>query len=78
MVSSNMSREITVEIPDQAYQALVQRSIALKRQPEQIAAEVLADSLSDPLLQLAGSLASDQENIGDAHDATFGAQNWPS
>lgn len=69
-----MSREITVEIPDHTYQALVQRSAMLKKQPEQIAAEVLADSLADPLLQLAGSLAADESNISNAHDAAFGGE----
>jgi hypothetical protein len=71
-----MSHAITLEIPENAYQALVQRSAVLNKQPEQIAAEVLADSLSDPLLQLAGSITSDEENIGDAHDAAFGGQEW--
>jgi hypothetical protein len=71
-----MSHEITVAISDNAYQALVQRSAVLRKEPELIAAEVLTDSLSDPLLQLAGSLASDEENVSDAHDAAFGGQEW--
>lgn len=68
----NMSREITLEIPDGAYQALVQRSAVLKRQPEQVAAEVLADSLTDPLLQLSGSISTERTNVSDAHDSAFG------
>ena len=69
-----MSRAITLEISESAYLALIERSTVLKKQPEQIAAEVLGDSLSDPLLQLAGSLACDEPNIGDQHDEAFGAE----
>jgi hypothetical protein len=71
-----MSHEINVEISDNAYLALIQRSAVLKKQPEQFAAEVLTDSLSDPLLQMAGSIAADEENTGNAHDAAFGGQAW--
>ena len=69
-----MSHAITVEITDNAYQALIRRSALLKRDPEQLAADVLADSLSDPLLQLAGCLDSEEVNICDGHDRAFGAE----
>lgn len=67
-----MSHAITLEIPENAYEALIQQSVILNKRPEEIAAEVLADSLTDPLLQLAGCIQACEREASGAEDEAFG------
>ena len=68
-----MSHTLVVEIPEEAYEELVRSASQKGQPPERIAAEILADTLTDPVMKLAGCLSMPFSDIGDRHDEYIGA-----
>jgi hypothetical protein len=68
-----MSHTLVLEIPDEAYQGLVRSASEKGKSPEKIAVEILADTLGDPVLNLAGCLTFHSPDIAARHDEYIGA-----
>ena len=62
-----------LEIPDEEYQDLVRSAKEKGQSAERTAAEIPADTLGDPVLNLAGCLSFDSPDIGARHDDYVGA-----
>lgn len=62
-----------IEIPDDAYQELMRSASEKGSQPEQIASEILAGRLIDPVMKLAGCLSMPISDIAERHDDYIGA-----
>lgn len=62
-----------LDIPDEAYEELVHAANEKGQPPETIAAKILADSLADPVMKLAGCLCVPFRDIGERHDEYIGA-----
>ncbi len=68
-----MSHTLVLEIPDEAYQGLVRSAGEKGQSPEKTAADILADTLGDPVLNLAGCLSFQSPDIAERHDEYIGA-----
>lgn len=68
-----MSHTLVLEIPNEAYEELVRSAQKQGQPPERIAADILAESLADPVMRLAGCLSMPFTDIGDRHDEYIGA-----
>ena len=62
-----------VEIPEETYDELVRSASQKGQPPERMAAEILADTLTDPVMKLAGCLSMPFSDIGERHDEYIGA-----
>lgn len=67
-----MSHTLVLEIPEEAYEELVRSATRNGQQPEAVAAEILADSLTDPVMKLAGCLSMPFDDIAERHDEYIG------
>lgn len=72
-----MSRTLVLEIPEDAYEELVRSASRKGRQPERVAVEILADTLTDPVMRLAGCLSMPYADIAERHDEYIGAGLLP-
>lgn len=72
-----MSRKLTLEIPEDAYDELVRTADQKGQPPERIAVEILADRLTDPVMRLAGCLSMPYADIAKRHDEYIGAGLLP-
>jgi hypothetical protein len=63
-----MSHTLVLDIPEEAYEELVCSASEKGQDPETIAAKMLAESLADPVMRLAGCLSMPFSDIGDRHD----------
>jgi hypothetical protein len=68
-----MSRTLMREIPDEAYADLVRSAVEKGQSAEETAAEIIVDTLGDPVLNLAGCLSFDLPDIAACHDEYIGA-----
>lgn len=72
-----MSRKLTLDIPEDAWDELM-RTAKRKGQPaELVAVEILADRLTDPVMRLAGCLSMPCADIAKRHDEYIGAGLLP-
>jgi len=67
-----MSHTLVLEIPEDADAELVRSAIRNGQQPETVAAEILADSLTDPVMKLAGCLSMPFDDVAERHDEYIG------
>jgi hypothetical protein len=72
-----MTHQLTIDLPDEVYQPLLQRAQATGRTVEAVAKESLADSIrgvppGSRLRPLAGSWASNVPDAGIRHDEYLG------
>lgn len=67
-----MSRKLTVELSDEAYESLVEAGRGKGESPEALASRLLIASFTDPLLRLAGCIKSPIKDIADEHDEYLG------
>lgn len=67
-----MSHTLTLELPDEAYDSLIQAGQLRGEAPGAVATQLLTDILSDPLMRLAGSLSAPVSDIGERHDEYIG------
>lgn len=72
-----MSRTLTLEIPEDAYDELVRTANRKGQQLERVAVEILADTLTDPVMRLAGCLSMPYADIAKRHDEYIGAGLLP-
>jgi hypothetical protein len=63
--------------PEDACEELVRSASRKGSQPESVAAESLADTLSDPVMKLAGCLSMPYADIAERHDEYIGAGLLP-
>ncbi|NCO32739.1 MAG: hypothetical protein GW893_02555 [Armatimonadetes bacterium] len=71
-----MAHTMTLQVPDDIYQPLVNAAEVIDRQPEEVAVEWLSsvanDVNHDPLLALAGTLECELTDVADRHDDYIG------
>ena len=71
-----MGHVLTIEIPDHVYEPLVKRAEQVGKTPEEIVMEWVAHAgpllIDDPLLQLAGTFASNLTDVSARHDDYLG------
>ncbi|MCG3121637.1 MAG: hypothetical protein ALAOOOJD_04840 [bacterium] len=71
-----MERTLVLEIPEEVYQPLMQKAQQVGQTPENVVLQWLTNALrpvnDDPLLQLAGTFASDIKNVSEKHDDYIG------
>jgi hypothetical protein len=67
-----MSQTLTLNLPDEIYNALVQACRDRGELPETVAAQLLADALSDPLVSLFGCLEYSPPDVAEKHDEYIG------
>ena len=72
-----MSRSLTLEIPEDAYDELVRTANRKGQPPERLAVEILADRFTDPVMRLAGCLSMPYADIAKRHDEYIGAGLLP-
>lgn len=72
-----MSHKLVPEIPEDAYDELVRTADRKGKAPERIAAEILAERLTDPVMRLAGCLSIPYADIAKRHDEYIGAGLLP-
>jgi hypothetical protein len=68
-----MSHTLVLEIPNDAYEELVRSAHQRGQAPERIAADILAENLTDPVMKLAGCISLPFTDIGERHDDYIGA-----
>jgi hypothetical protein len=72
-----MTKTLTLEITDTIYEVLLETSAQAGQTPEQIILEWvehrIKQTMSDPLLELAGTFESDTTDVSERHDEYFGA-----
>jgi hypothetical protein len=68
-----MSHTLVLDIPEEAYEELTRSARRKGQSPEKVAAGILADSLTDPVLKLAGCLSFPSADLGERHDEYIGA-----
>jgi len=66
-----------VEIPEDAYSELLRSANQKGSQPEKVASEILADTLTDPVMKLAGCLSMPFSDVAERHDDYIGAGLLP-
>ena len=69
-----MSRKLTLKLPDEAYQSLVQAGQEQGESPETVASRVLTQSFTDPLLKLSGSIRTAPRDLSRRHDKYLGEE----
>jgi hypothetical protein len=69
-----MSRKVTLELPDEAYQSLVEEGQEQGESPETVASWVLTQSFTDPLLKLSGCIKTAPRDISRHHDKYLGGE----
>jgi hypothetical protein len=67
-----MSQALTLNLPDEAYSALLQAGRDRSEPPEAVASKLLADALSDPLVSLFGCLEYSRPDVAERHDQYIG------
>jgi hypothetical protein len=67
-----MSQALTLNLPDDAYRALLQAGRDRSEPPENVASRLLAEVLSDPLVSLFGCLEYSSPDVADHHDQYIG------
>jgi len=68
-----MSQTLTLNLPDEAYNALVRACQDRGELPEAVASQLLADALSDPLISLFACLEYSRPDVAERHDEYIGA-----
>lgn len=69
-----MSRKLTLELPDEAYDSLVQVGEDKGESPETIASRILTHSFTDPLLKLSGCIKEGPRDVSRNHDKYLGKE----
>lgn len=69
-----MSHKLTLELPDEAYQSLVQAGQEQGESPETVALRMLTVSFTDPLLKLSGCIKTAPRDISRRHDKYLGEE----
>jgi hypothetical protein len=73
-----MAQTLTLDLPNTIYDTLTKTAKRAGLPVEEVATDwverVAIQSVDDPLLQLAGALESDVEDVGTQHDKFLGAQ----
>ena len=72
--AESMSRKVTLELPDEAYQSLVEEGQDIGESPEELAARVLTARFADPLLKLSGCIKTAPKDVSRRHDKYLGEQ----
>lgn len=67
-----MSRKLILELPDDAYESLVQSGQEKGESPEALASRILTVSFTDPLLRLSGCIKTSIKDIAEHHDKYLG------
>jgi hypothetical protein len=67
-----MSHKLTLELPDEAYESLVQAGQEKGESPETVASQVLTIRFTDPLVKLFGALEYVRDDISERHDEYIG------
>jgi len=71
-----MGHTLTLDVPDEVYQSLIQQAEQTGQPPEAIAVQLLAavtqHRIDDPLEQCLGVFSSQNANWADQHDAYLG------
>jgi hypothetical protein len=69
-----MSRKVTLELPDDAYQSLVEEGQDIGESPEELASRVLTARFTDPLLKLSGCIKTAPRDLSRHHDKYLGEE----
>jgi hypothetical protein len=76
MEESQMGHTLTLDVPEDVYQALIQQAEQTGQPPETVAVQLLATAtqnrVDDPLEQFIGALRSHAADWADQHDAYLG------
>jgi hypothetical protein len=76
MEGSQMGHTLTLDVPEDVYQALIQQAEQTGQPPETVAVQLLAIAtqhrVDDPLEQFIGAFHSHAVNWADQHDAYLG------
>ena len=71
-----MGHTLTLDVPEEVYQSLIQKAEQTGQPPEAVAVQLLATAtqyrLDDPLEQFIGAFSSHGANWADQHDAYLG------
>jgi hypothetical protein len=67
-----MSRTLTLEIPDEAYDSLVRAGHDRGESPESVASQLLTARFSDPLMSMFGCLTRPRSDVSRRHDSYIG------
>jgi hypothetical protein len=80
-----MTKRLTIELPDDLEQALIEQAVQRRQSPEEVALQVLSEQLidqshsqslpvieDDPLLRLIGTLSIDIPDLAENHDYYIG------
>ena len=71
-----MGHMLTLDVPEDVYQSLIQKAEQTGQPPEAVAVQLLATAtqyrLDDPLEQFIGAFSSHGANWADQHDAYLG------
>ena len=70
--SIHMEHTITLRLSEGVYASLVQAGQSWEQPPEAVAAQMLADTLSDPLIRLFGSVDFPPGDVAERHDEYLG------
>ena len=63
-----MSHKLTLELPDEAYESLVQAGREKGESPETLASQIVTQSFTDPLLKLSGCIKTAPRDVSRRHD----------
>lgn len=63
-----MSRKLTLELTDEAYESLIEEGQDRGESPEDLASRVLTARFTDPLLRLSGCIKSSIKDVAERHD----------
>jgi hypothetical protein len=76
MEESLMGHTLTLDVPEEVYQALIRRAGQMGQPPEDVAVELLATATQqrgdDPLEQFIGAFRSQDTDWADQHDTYLG------
>ena len=71
-----MGHKLTLDVPEDVYQSLIQQAEQTGQPPEAVAVQLLATAtqhrVDDPLEQFIGAFSSQGANWADQHDAYLG------
>ena len=68
-----MGHTLVVEIPEDAYVELLRSASHKGQAPERMASDILADTLTDPVMKLAGCISTPFSDAGQRHHEYIGA-----
>ena len=67
-----MAQTLVLELPQDAWDQLVQTAAQKGLEPSSVACEMLTDSLTDPVMKLAGCLSAPISDVSERHDEYLG------